>query len=376
MNTQTLRAAFSAYNIAKIGLLAGTGFEAFTQWQALFGHWMPTVFFTGLTCLLFDRTAFKFLESFAGHASGQTKLPTNFAVVVTFIVGIAAFVGTMGFSLMAVPIIADAATADKSDTYKDLANVKSDADKSKAALLAEATAEIHRAETALQRTKEESAKATANAIRREGGSFAKLMQEGNTWVRSAPQFRPQRERVRKAQANADAAVTRADAALQSAIAAKQNLLTAKDDNAAQVMAAGMATVNTWQERRKNMRAVTLYLTIGAGIVALLSLSVLAAFKKLPETKDITDVIGEAYDNLLQFVVFVADATNRAFVAQVLHRLQPQIEQPEPQQAKPESDVRKLQKKIREYKRRAEAGTLGSKGMGTLRQLEWEINSIS
>jgi hypothetical protein len=95
-----------------------------------------------------------------------------------------------------------------------------------------------------------------------------------------------------------------------------------------------------------------------------------------ETKDITDVIGEAYDNLLQFVVFVADATNRAFVAQVLHRLQPQIEQPEPQQAKPESDVRKLQKKIREYKRRAEAGTLGSKGMGTLRQLEWEINSIS
>ena len=44
MNTQTLRAAFSAYNIAKIGLLAGTGFEAFTQWQALFGHWMPTAF--------------------------------------------------------------------------------------------------------------------------------------------------------------------------------------------------------------------------------------------------------------------------------------------------------------------------------------------
>jgi len=120
-----------------------------------------------------------------------------------------------------------------------------------------------------------------------------------------------------------------------------------------------------------MRAVTLYLTIGAGIVALLSLSVLAAFKKLPETKDITDVIGEAYDNLLQFVVLVADATNRAFVVNVLQRMEPQA-----QQSKPESDVRKLQKKIREYKRRAEAGTLGSKGMGTLRQLEWEINSMS
>ncbi len=376
MNTNTLSSTFSAYNIAKIGLLAGTGFEAFTQWQALFGHLLPTVFFTGLTCLLFDRTAFKFLESFAGHASGQNKLPSAFAVAVTLIVGIAAFAGTMGFSLMAVPIIADAATADKSDAYKDLAKVKSNADQSKAALLAEATAEIQRAETALQRTKEESAKATAKAIQREGGSFAKLMQEGNTWVKSAPQFRAHRERVRKAQANADAAVTRADAALQTAIAAKQNLLTAKDDNAAQVMAAGIATVNTWQERRKNMRAVTLYLTIGAGIVALLSLSVLAAFKNLPETKDITDVLGDAYDNLLKFVVLVADATNRAFVAQVLHRLQPQIEQPEPQQTKPESDVRKLQKKIREYKRRAEAGTLGSKGMGTLRQLEWEINSMS
>ena len=376
MNTQTLRAAFSAYNIAKIGLLAGTGFEAFTQWQALFGHLLPTVFFTGLTCLLFDRTAFKFLESFAGHASGQNKLPSAFAVAVTLIVGIGAFACTMGFSLMAVPIIADAATADKSDAYKDLAKVKSNADQSKAALLAEATAEIQRAETALQRTKEESAKATAKAIQREGGSFAKLMQENNTWVKSAPQFRPHRERVRKAQANADAAVTRADAALQSAIAAKQTLLIAKDDNAAQVMAAGMATVNTWQQRRTNMRAVTLYLTIGAGIVALLSLSVLAAFKKLPETKDITDVIGDAYDNLLQFVVLVADATNRAFVAQVLRRLQPQTEQPEPQQVKPQSNIRKLQKKIREYKRRAEAGTLGSKGMGTLRQLEWEINSMS
>ena len=376
MNTQTISAASSAYTIAKIGLLFGTGFEAWMQWQALFGHWLPTLFFTGLTCLLFDRTAFKFLESFAGHASGQNKIPTTFAVAVTLVVGIAAYVGTMGFSLMAVPIIADAATNDKGYVYKDLANVKSNADKTKSALLAEANAEIQRAEKTLQTAKADAAKATTNAIKREGGSFAKLMQDGNTWVKSAPQFRLHRERVRKAQANADTSVTRADAALQSAIAAKQQILTAKDDNAAQVMAAGMATVNTWQQRRTNMRAVTLYLTWGAGIVSLLSLSVLAAFKKLPETKDITDVIGEAYDNLLHFVVLVADATNRAFVAQVLHRLQPQSETVTQvsETPKPESDIRKLQKKIREYKKRAEAGTLGSKGMGTLRQMEWEVNS--
>jgi hypothetical protein len=73
MNTQTLRAAFSAYNIAKIGLLAGTGFEAFTQWQALFGQLDANCFFTGLTCLSFDRTAFKFLVILCGPCLRPNK---------------------------------------------------------------------------------------------------------------------------------------------------------------------------------------------------------------------------------------------------------------------------------------------------------------
>lgn len=382
MKQSTYSATISSYTISKAALLAGTGFEAFTQFSAMFGFGIgliPTIFFSGLVCLLFDRTAFVYLEDFAAHITKQNQLP-KMAAALSLVVGLLAYVGTVGFSLMAVPIIADATTADKSDTYKDMQATNQSAIEAQNAKINAIDAEISRLSAKVDEYTTEAQTARQREIKAIGGEFAKLWQSGNTWVKSAPQFKRQRARIDEAQAKADARVRDAETQLRAATETKRQLLTAGDANSAAIIQAATISINTWQQRRTNMRTVTLYLTIGSAIVSLLSLLILAAYKRIPESRDLSAAIGDTYDGIFKLMTEAIHSINAIF--RLIPERAPEapaipfeVIEPKSEPAyRPDKDeIRRLRKKISEYRRRHEAGTLGEIGLDSLQRMEAALN---
>jgi hypothetical protein len=384
MKQSTYSATLSSYTISKAALLAGTGFEAFTQFSAMFGFGIgliPTIFFSGLVCLLFDRTAFVYLEDFAAHITKQNQLP-KMAAALSLIVGLLAYAGTVGFSLMAVPIIADATTADKSDTYKDMQTINQSAIDAQNAKINAIDAEISRLSAKVDEYTTEAQTARQREIKAIGGEFAKLWQSGNSWVKSAPQYKRQRARIDEAQAKADARVQDAETQLKATTETKRQLLTAGDANSAAIIQAATISINTWQQRRTNMRTVTLYLTIGSAIVSLLSLLILAAYKRIPETRDLSSAIGDTYDGIFKLMTEAIHSVNAIF--RLIPERAPEapaipfeVIEPKSEPAyRPDKDeIRKLRKKISEYRRRHEAGTLGEIGLDSLHRMESALNDV-
>lgn len=390
MKKSTLTATLSSYTISKAALLAGTGFEAYTQFTALFGGGyglIPIIFFSGLICLLFDRTAFVYLQDYAGHITGQNPLP-KIAAGLSLVVGLAAFAGTVGFSLMSVPIIADAATVDKSDTYKDMQAVNQTAMQSQNGKIAAIDAEIQRLSQKVDKYATLAASARNREINAIGGEFAKLWQSGNTWVKSAPAYKRQRDQVNKAEAEAKSRLTDAENQLAAATEAKRHLLTTTDANTTAIIQAATISVNTWQNRRANMRTVTLYLTIGAALVSLLSLCILAAYQRIPESRDLTSAIGDTYDGVFKLATEAIHSINAIFrllpnrdpIANVqpkARKIPFEIIRPksEPVYQPDKDEIRKLRKKISEYRKRREAGTLGEIGLDSLSRMEAVLNEV-
>jgi hypothetical protein len=384
MKQSTYSATLSSYTISKAALLAGTGFEAFTQFSAMFGFGIgliPTIFFSGLVCLLFDRTAFVYLEDFAAHITKQNQLP-KLAAALSLIVGLLAYAGTVGFSLMAVPIIADATTADKSDTYKDMQTTNQSAIDAQNAKINAIDAEISRLSAKVHEYTTEAQTARQREIKAIGGEFAKLWQSGNSWVKSAPQYKRQRARIDEAQAKADARVQDAETQLKATTETKRQLLTASDANSAAIIQAATISINTWQQRRTNMRTVTLYLTIGSAIVSLLSLLILAAYKRIPETRDLSSAIGDTYDGIFKLMTEAIHSVNAIF--RLIPKRAPEapaipfeVIEPKSEPAyRPDKDeIRRLRKKISEYRRRHEAGTLGEIGLDSLHRMESALNDV-
>jgi hypothetical protein len=385
MKTSTFNATYSSYTISKAALLAGTGFEAYTQFSAMFGQGIglvPTIFFTGLVCLLFDRTAFVFLEDFAAHITKQSPLP-KIAAALSLIVGLLAYAGTVGFSLMAVPIIADATTADKSDTYKDMQTTNQSAIDAQNAKITAIDSEISRLSAKVDEYTAQAQTARQREINAIGGEFAKLWQSGNTWVKSAPQYKRQRARIEQAQAEANARLKDAETQLSAATETKRQLLTTTDANSAAIIQAATISVNTWQQRRTNIRAVTLYLTTGAAIVSILSLSILAAYKRIPQSRDLSSAIGDTYDGLFKLTTEAIHSLNAIFRL-IPERAQEQraetsipfeviVPRSEPAYRPDKDEIRKLRKKISEYRRRQEKGELGEIGLDSLQRMEAALN---
>lgn len=385
MKTSTFNATYSSYTISKAALLAGTAFEAYTQFSAMFGQGIglvPTIFFSGLVCLLFDRTAFVFLEDFAAHITRQSPLP-KMAAALSLIVGLLAYAGTVGFSLMAVPIIADATTADKSDTYKDMHAANQSAIEAQNAKINAIDAEISRLSAKVDDYTTQAQTARQREVNAIGGKFAKLWQSGNTWVKSAPQYKRQRARIEQAQAEANIRLKDAEAQLSAATETKRQLLTATDANSTAIIQAATISVNTWQQRRTNIRAVTLYLTTGAAIVSILSLSILAAYKRIPQSRDLSSAIGDTYDGLFKLMTEAIHSLNAIFRLIPERAQEPRSEtsipfevilpKSEPAYRPDKDEIRKLRKKISEYRRRQEKGELGEIGLDSLQRMEAALN---
>lgn len=380
MKTSTLNATLSSYTISKAALLCGTGFEAFTQFNAMFGggHGLiPTLFFSGLICLLFDRTAFVFLEDFAGHIAGQNKLRKSTAAI-SLLVGTLAYAGTVGFSLMAVPIIADATTTDKSDTHLQMKAATDAATDATAFKVSALDAEIARAEELVNQAQAEASSAKAKAVNAIGGEFARLYNTGNSWVRTAPNFAKQRKVIAEAQSKADANLQEAKLQLSKLTESKRQLISTPDANTSAIIEAASVSVATWQERRTNMRTVTLYVTIGASLVSLLSLLILASYQRIPESRDLTGAIGDFYDGIFALLTEAVHSVNAIF--RILPKSKPEIpfeiiEPPAPKvQPIDRDEIRKLRKKIAEYRKRRDAGTLGQIGLDSLQRMEYALKN--
>jgi hypothetical protein len=295
---------FLLYRFARYILCAGTAFEAFRQISRLlpdgiFGI-VLTMFFSGIIVLLFDGTAFSYLEQLARHYSGQAAM-TKRSIAITGMLGLLAFGAGAAFSLFSVPAVSDAMVEDKSETHKDMDSAKAKADSAFAFILASADADITRLESALARAEEKQANARRDAIRAQGGVFAQdadVEKKNWVWTRNAP-YKTQRANVAKAETDAATNVSTAKQQLAAAQQAKQHLITkGKDEHTAGVkliLDAGDATVKTWQQKLAQSNRIVLYVVLAAMLFSIIFLIKMASDGDVPEFKDLPEVLAESYE---------------------------------------------------------------------------------
>lgn len=310
---KSIKTARMSYSAAKFVLAIGTAILAFTIGAGMVENQIISVFlglFIAAVALAIFDGGFDYLEDVGRAENGQDAPMQKPARILYYVLGISGVIGSMFLSIMAAGMFAGAVTDDRSGIVDQMQKTATQADATYSLQLKTANANLADAKKRLADAQQTASVARQTAIDAIGGDFARQMNAGNAWVRTAPETAGMRRKVAKAEQAAAKIVQSAQADVAQAQKTVDELLrtgkTASVASIAPVLQAQQQVLDVWVSNIHTAKNLFIRADIIAGVFALIFYLFLRISRALPDDKTIIEQLFRVMSLTADAFVFALD----------------------------------------------------------------------